>query len=77
MVRMDHRLFDTQYFHGSLDQAELGIRAWALIHNFVTKNPVTIRRHHGWQSPAERLNQFRYSVSRLGSIQKNKHKGQP
>ena len=34
MVRMDHRLFDTQYFHGTLQQAELGIRAWALIHNF-------------------------------------------
>lgn len=68
MVRMDHRLFDTQYFHGSLDQAELGIRAWALIHNFVTKNPVTIRRHHGWQSPAERLNQFRYHDNWLHNL---------
>lgn len=34
MVRMDHRLFDTQYFHGTLNQAELGIRTWTLIHNF-------------------------------------------
>ncbi len=34
MVRIDHRLFDdTQYFHGTLQQAEFGIRAWALIHN--------------------------------------------
>jgi len=32
MVRMDHHLFDTQFFHGTLQQAEFGIRAWALIH---------------------------------------------
>jgi hypothetical protein len=33
MVFLSHRLFDTQYFHGTDQQAELGIRAWALIHN--------------------------------------------
>jgi len=42
MVRMDHRLFDTQYFHGTLQQAELGIRAWALIHNFAPSTAGTI-----------------------------------
>jgi hypothetical protein len=57
MLRMDHRLFDTQYFHGSIEQAELGIRAWALIHNFAPSTPVTIAKRGGWQSPAKFLNQ--------------------
>ena len=50
MVRMDHRLFDPQYFHGTLQQAQLGIRAWALIHNFAPSTAVTIRKHNGWLS---------------------------
>ncbi len=60
MHRMDHHLFCTQYFHGSLPAAEYSIRAWALIQNFAPSNPYTIRQQAGWQSPAERLNQFRY-----------------
>ncbi len=52
MVKMDQRLFDTQYFHGSLQQAKLGIRAWALIQNFAPYTPVTIRKSNGWKSPA-------------------------
>ncbi|MBF0286458.1 MAG: hypothetical protein HQM14_01455 [SAR324 cluster bacterium] len=30
------------------------------IYNFAPSNPQTIKRHNGWQSPAERLNQFHY-----------------
>jgi len=60
MSRMDQHLFETKYFHGSLYQAELQIRAWALIQNFAPSTFVTIRKHEGWQSPAEHLNRFRY-----------------
>jgi len=56
MQRMDHHLFATQFFHGSLYSAELGIRAWALILNFAPSNPMTVAKHNGLQSPAERLN---------------------
>ena len=36
MQRMDRYLFNTQYFHGHVESAERGIRAWALIQNFAT-----------------------------------------
>ena len=74
MVRMDHRLFDTQYFHGTITQAELGIRAWALIHNFAPSTAVTIRKHHGWQSPAERLNQQAYHKNWLHNLLVSAHR---
>lgn len=76
MVRMDHRLFDTQYFHGTLRQAELGIRAWALIHNFAPSTPVTIRKHNGWQSPAERLNQQYYHKNGLHNLLVSAHRAE-
>lgn len=31
---MDQYLFNSQYFHGSLESAEQGIRAWAILRNF-------------------------------------------
>ena len=65
---MDHRLFDTQYFQGTLQQAELGIRAWALIHNLAPSTAVTIRKHNGWQSPAEHLNQHCYHNNWLHNL---------
>jgi hypothetical protein len=76
MVRMDHRLFDSQYFHGTLHQAQLGIRAWALIHNFAPSTAVTIRKHNGWQSPAERLNQHRYHNNWLHNLLVSAHRSQ-
>jgi len=76
MVRMDHRLFDTQYFHGTLQQAQLGIRAWALIHNFAPSTAVTIRKYNGWQSPAERLNQHRYHHNWLHNLLVSAHQAQ-
>jgi hypothetical protein len=60
MQRMDRHLFSTFYFHGSLDSAKLGIRGWALIHNFAPCNPLTVKKHDGWKSPAEKINKFRY-----------------
>jgi len=60
MQRMDHHLFSTQYFHGTVDSAELNIRVWALINNFAPSNPLTVKKYDGLQSPAERINRFRY-----------------
>ncbi len=68
MRPMDKYLFISQYFHGSLETAELSIRAWALIQNFAPSNPYTIKKFNGWQSPAERLNQFRYHNNWLQNL---------
>jgi hypothetical protein len=68
MQRMDRHLFSAQYFHGSLDAAKLGIRGWALIQNFAPSNPRTVRKHNGYQSPAERLNVFRYHDNWLQNL---------
>lgn len=76
MLRMDHRLFDTQYFHGSIEQAELGIRAWALIHNFAPSTPVTIAKRGGCQSPAEFLNQHTYHKNWLHNLLVSAHRAE-
>ena len=68
LQRMDRHLFSTQYFHGTVTTAEQNIRAWALIHNFAPSNPYTLKLHDGWQSPAERLNQFRYHPNWLQNL---------
>jgi len=68
MQRMDRHLFSTQYFHGSMDSAELGIRSWALITNFAPSNPYTVKKYEGLQSPAERLNQFCYHENWLHNL---------
>ena len=68
MQRMDRHLFSTQYFHGSLSAAELSIRGWALIQNFAPSNPQTILKHQNFQSPAERLNKFRYHENWLHNL---------
>ena len=68
MKRMDRHLFNTQYPHGSLETAELSIRGWTLIENFAPSNPHSIKKHDGWQSPAERLNQSRYHDSWLQNL---------
>ena len=68
MQRMDRHLFSTQYFHGSIAAAELSIRGWVLIHNFAPYNPRTVRKLHGYKSPAERLNQSRYHNNWLHNL---------
>ncbi len=68
MHRMDRHLFTTQYFHGTLQAAELSIRGWALIQNFAPWNPRTVGFHDGFQSPAEYFNKFRYHQNWLQNL---------
>ncbi|EDN65222.1 hypothetical protein BGP_6591 [Beggiatoa sp. PS] len=68
--------FDTQYFQETKPQAELGIRAWALIHNFAPSTAVTIRKSGGWQSPAERINQHRYHKNWLHNLLVSAHRAE-
>jgi hypothetical protein len=68
MQRMDRYLFNTQYFHGFLHAANLGVRGWALIQNFAPSNPMTVKKHNGLKSPAERLNNFRYHENWLHNM---------
>jgi hypothetical protein len=68
MQRMDLHLFSVKYFHGTLQAAEFSIRGWALIQNFAPSNPRTIEKYNGFQSPAERLNQFRYHKNWLHNL---------
>ena len=68
MQRMDHHLFSTQYFHGTVDSAELNIRGWALINNFAPSNPLTVKKYDGLQSPAERINRSRYHKNWLENL---------
>ena len=60
MQRMDRHLFNTKYFHGTIDSAKLNIRGWVLIHNFAPSNPLTVKKYNGLKSPAERINKFSY-----------------
>ena len=68
MKFMDQHLFDTQYFHGSAESAQLQIRSWALLWNFCPSSPETIKKHGGKISPAERLNGFRYHDNWLPNL---------
>ena len=68
MQRMHRHLFSMQYFHASLSAAELSIRGWVLINNFVPSNPWTVKHHGGLLSPAERLNKFRYHDNWLQNL---------
>ena len=68
MQRMDRHLFSTQYFHGSMNTAELSIRGWTLIQNFAPYNPQTIKKLNGSKSPAERLNQSGYHDNWLQNL---------
>lgn len=68
MQRMDRHLFTTQYFHGSFQAAELSIRGWALIQNFAPWNPRTVKINDGFQSPAERFNEFQYHKNWLQNL---------
>ena len=68
MQIIDRHLFSTFYFHGNLTSAELSIRGWALIHNFAPCTPHTIKKHNGWKSAAERLNEFQYHDNWLQNL---------
>ncbi len=68
MQRMDRRLFSAQYFHGTIESANLGIRGWALIHNFAPFNTSTVAAKNGLRSTAETLNDFSYHSNWLQNL---------
>ena len=68
MRGMDRHLFDTVYFHGGFEAAELSIRGWALVQNFAPQHPCTVELNGGALSRAERLNGKRYHDSWLQNL---------
>ena len=68
MRNMDRHLFNTMYFHGSIEIAELNLRGWVLIRNFAPLNPETVKKYDGKLSRAERLNGHRYHESWLQNL---------
>jgi hypothetical protein len=66
--RLDYHLYCTQHLHGTTVAAELGLRGWALIHNFAPSCPETVRGSPGLRSPAERLNAMRYHAEWLQNL---------
>lgn len=68
MQRMDRHIFNSQYFHGTINSADLSIRGWVLIHNFAPSNPLTVKKYNGLKSPAERINKFSYHESWLQNL---------
>ena len=67
MQRMDRHLFSTQYFHGTIESANLSIRAWALIQNFAPLNPWTVKQK-GHISSFQKLNGFQYHENWLQNL---------
>ena len=65
---LDRACFNAQYFHGTLESAELRVRALALLWNFCPSSPMTVRKHHGQRCPAERLNGKRYAENWLENL---------
>ena len=68
MQKMELHLKSTKKFHGSLESANLNIRAWALIQNFTPSNPQTVKKYGTFKSPAERLNKFSYHSNWLHNL---------
>lgn len=60
MRSMNRYFFDGQHLHGAKEASELNCRSWALLYNFTPWNPEISKVNEGWNSPAERLNKFRY-----------------
>lgn len=67
MQRMDRHLFSTQYFHGTLESANLNIRAWALIQSFAPFNPWTVKQK-GYTNSFEKVNGFQYHENWLQNL---------
>ncbi len=57
-----------QHLHGKDQASRRHVRGWALVWNFAPWNPAISKAHHGWQSPAERLNQHRYHDNWLQNL---------
>lgn len=67
MQRMDRHLFSIQYFHGTMQAANLSIRAWVLIQNFAPLNPWTVKQK-GYVSSFQRINGFQYHENWLHNL---------
>ncbi len=67
MQKMDRYLFMMRYFHGHLQSAELGIRAWALAQNFLPYCSRS-RQRELFVSPAHRLNAMLYRDNWLENL---------
>ena len=68
MKFLDRACFSAQYFHGTLESGRQRVRGWALLWNFSPSSPETVKKHHGKLSPAERLNNKRYSDNWLENM---------
>jgi hypothetical protein len=67
MNRLDKYLYSTQYFHGNLKNAELKLRAWALIHNFKPYCKKTASKKV-WLSRAHEINKVIYHDNWLENL---------
>ena len=65
MNNLDKYLFNTQYFHGHLKNADLKLRAWALIHNF---KPFCKRAKNKHLSRYHQINKIIYHDSWLENL---------
>jgi hypothetical protein len=68
MRSMNKYLTAGQNLHGSPEACGRHVRAWALVYNFRPWGPEARRDNGGWQSPAERLNQYRYHDNWLHNL---------
>jgi hypothetical protein len=68
MKFMSRHIYNHQYFHGSTAAATLNMRAYALIYNFAPSCPSTVKKYNGMNSPAERLNGFKYHEDWLQNL---------
>jgi hypothetical protein len=68
MKQQDRYLFMMQYFHGNFISAELNVRAWAILHNFRPYCTRIANKNNELDSPATRLNGFRYSDNWLENL---------
>ena len=68
MKSFDQACFDSQYFHGTLASGQQRVRAWAVLRNFYPSSPITVKKHNGQLSPAERLTSKRYSDNWLENL---------
>ena len=69
VMRSMNRYFeDAQHLHGSTEACERNGRAWALLFNFRPWHPAVARANQGWNSPAERLNRYRYHDDGLQNL---------
>ncbi len=58
---LDRYLFNMSYFHGKLDSAEKGVRAWAILRNFQPYCSRTVGNKTELVCAATELNGFKYS----------------